>query len=105
MIICGTVLLAGCFTAKMAKPSQDDADRANGKFAGGVTLAQLNEGKELYTNNCGTCHGLKKPGSETEEKWRKIVPAMVKKVNKNSMVLNKDQEELILKYVVTMGSR
>jgi len=102
LVVLASVILAGCFAAKKSIPSQADADRGAAKFPG-YTLAELNEGKTLYENNCGTCHSLKKPSSESEAEWRRIVPAMVKKVNKNKVVLDAHSEELILRYVVTMG--
>lgn len=98
-----SVAFAGCFAAKKsASPTQADADRGAAKFPG-YTLASLNEGKGLYERNCGSCHGLKKPSSESEAEWRRIVPAMAAKVNKNSKVLDAHGEELILQYVITMG--
>jgi len=104
LVVLASVVLAGCFAAKKSIPSQADADRGAAKFPG-YTLAELNEGKTLYENNCGTCHGLKKPSSEPESEWRRIVPVMVKKVNKNKVVLDAHSEDLILRYVVTMGKR
>src|SRR5215217_7926085 len=93
-IILALVFLAAC--TKLLSPTQGDADRAATKFPG-TTLADLNQGKTLYEQNCGKCHGLKKPTSESEEGWRKIMPPMAKKAK-----INAQQEEMILKYVLTM---
>lgn len=103
-VILAAVVLTGCFTAKKIAPSQTDVDRMAAKFPG-YTLAELNEGKGLYEANCGTCHALKKPTSEPESEWRRIVPDMVQKVNKNGMVLDNTKEERILKYLITMSGR
>jgi cytochrome c5 len=103
-VILAAVALTGCFTAKKIAPSQTDVDRMAAKFPG-YTLAELNEGKGLYEANCGTCHALKKPTSEPESEWRRIVPDMVRKVNKNGMVLDNAKEERILKYLITMSGR
>lgn len=110
-IILSTIVLTGCFTSKKAStettsstPSQADVDRVADKFPG-YSVDQMSEGKSLYETHCGTCHALKKPSSETESEWRRIVPVMVKKVNKNGMVLDASKEDQILKYVVTMSKK
>lgn len=96
--------LVSC-SAKLLAPTQADADRGKAKYEG-LTLASLNEGKELFQQNCSQCHGLKSPTSKTEEKWNKIVPIMVKKVNKKAgkEELDAAEEQLILKYLVTMST-
>jgi hypothetical protein len=44
------------------------------------------------------------PASEPENEWRRIVPDMVIKANrKNGNTLDAEGEELILRYVITMG--
>jgi cytochrome c5 len=102
-ILSTVLMIAGC-SAKLILPSQVDADRMNSKYPG-YTLAELNEGKALYEAHCGNCHGLKKPSSHTEQQWSGIVPDMVRQVNKKAGkdLLNRSNEESILRYVVTMG--
>lgn len=95
----------GCSTSKktVSVPLQADVDRVQEKFPG-YSLAELNEGKLLYENHCGTCHGLKPLNSQTEQGWRDIVPPMVRKANKKEgNVLDARGEDLILKYVIAMG--
>jgi cytochrome c5 len=93
------ILAALVACSKMLTPTQSDADRAAAKFPG-LTLAELNEGKTLYADNCAKCHSLKKPKSRNEEGWRKIVPPMAKKAK-----ITADHEDKILKYVVTMSAK
>jgi cytochrome c5 len=98
IIFISTLLfIAACSKQAVVAPSQADADRASAKFPG-ITLAEINEGKSLYEANCGKCHGLKKPASRNEEKWRQIVPRMAKKAK-----IDAETEAKILKYVVTMS--
>lgn len=97
--------LAACASAPLLIPSQVDADRASQKNAA-ITLMSLNEGKTLFEQNCNRCHGYKNPGSRSEEKWQKIVPRMVAKVNKKlgREEIDAKEQELILNYVVTMSA-
>lgn len=94
--------LAGCISAKLLTPTQRDVDRVQAKFPN-YTLSELNQGKHLFEQNCKTCHGLKNPTSRSEEKWREIVPVMVKKVNRKETVLSAHDEELILRFLITMS--
>ena len=99
-----SAVLAAC-SAKVTMLTQADADRAAVKYSG-TTLAALNEGKALCEQNCGLCHGLKKPNAETESEWTRIVPDMVNKVNaklSKQEIDSKEQQE-ILAYLVTMGA-
>lgn len=99
-------IFVGCVTTKAVvtpNPSQGDVDRVQSKFPG-YTLAELNEGKTLFEKHCDICHALQPPASQTEEKWRKIVPDMSDKVNrKEGNVLDEKAEDLILKYLITMS--
>jgi len=67
------------------------------------TLADYQQGKSLYENNCGTCHDLKKPSSLDKVSWVKIVPPMVKKVNQEAgkQILSSADEDKILKFVLS----
>jgi hypothetical protein len=104
LILSVTLIIAGC-SAKLIMPSQADSDRMSTKYPG-YSLVELNEGKTLYETNCGNCHGLKKPSAHTEQQWSGIVPDMVRKVNKKAgkELLNRSNEESILRYVVTMST-
>lgn len=106
IIIGFSILLFCACSAKVAMLSQADADRGKIKFPA-VTLTSLNEGKAHYEQYCGTCHALKKPTSEPESEWRKVVPVMAQKTNKKagSEVVDAKKQELILQYVVTMCSK
>ena len=98
------ITLVACSASKLTGPSQADIDRISEKFPD-YTLAQLNDGKMLYEKNCDLCHGMKSPKDKDEDGWRKIVPVMVEKVHKKGKELNSDQEELILKYLITMSGK
>jgi cytochrome c5 len=75
-------------------PLQTDADRMAETYPG-TTLAELTEGRELFKTHCGKCHGLIKPTSLGEEKWKKMVHVMAPKAK-----LGEAEEAKILKYVL-----
>jgi mono/diheme cytochrome c family protein len=41
-----------------------------------ATLTELQQGRTLYINNCGRCHGLPNPDDYTVTAWKSIIPAM-----------------------------
>ncbi len=94
--------LAACGT-KLIEPSDADVNRVKAKYPD-YTVEQLQKGKTLYVQHCGNCHGLYKPSSQSEAEWNKIVPWMSNKVNKQQAnTLSVEDQDLILKYVITMG--
>ncbi|MBR9860137.1 hypothetical protein GYB22_05210 [bacterium] len=99
------LFLSACFGAKTTSNlSQTDVDRMQDKYPG-YTLEQLQKGHTLYTEHCGNCHGLKDPKSEPLEEWEEIVPEMAEKIEKKKgYTLSQDQQDLILKYVITMAT-
>ena len=90
------LLLIACGSAKLMTPTQADADRG-AKLFPGYTLADLNQGKEIYEKNCNKCHGYKDPMKKKDKKWVKVVPKMAKKADLDSL-----KGDAILKYVLTM---
>jgi hypothetical protein len=97
------LFLAGCASVQLLTPGQSDVERVKTKYPD-YTLAELNQGKILYEENCGNCHSLKKPSSESEQEWNKIVPEMAKKADKKGIKIDPKQQELILKYLITMST-
>jgi len=60
-----------------------------------ASLAELQQGHDLYMNNCGKCHKLHKPDSKSNQEWKKVLGFMAPKAK-----LNADQSNLIYKYLV-----
>jgi cytochrome c5 len=97
------VSLTAC-SVTLVTPTQADVDRVSSKYPG-YSLAELNEGKTMFQHTCNRCHKLKNPASRNETKWNKIVPKMINKLNnkEGKTVVDEKQQELILKYIVTMN--
>src|SRR5262245_55089877 len=99
-IVFSLAVLTACGTSKMMTITQADADRGGIKYPG-LTVAQLNQGKIDYEQNCGTCHGLKRPNNKNPEQWQKIVPDMVIRARKAGKApIDAAKENSILKYLV-----
>jgi mono/diheme cytochrome c family protein len=41
-----------------------------------ATLTELQQGRTLYINNCGKCHGLYSPDNYTSAQWKSIISSM-----------------------------
>jgi hypothetical protein len=60
-----------------------------------ATLADLQQGRTLYINNCGSCHKLYSPDNFTSTQWKNnIMPSMGPKTSMNS-----SEKSLVTKYV------
>jgi hypothetical protein len=59
-----------------------------------ATLAELQQGRTLYINNCGKCHSLISPDDYTPTDWNSILASMAPKTSMNS-----SQVTLVKKYV------
>ena len=59
-----------------------------------ATLQELQQGRVLYINNCGQCHGLVSPDNYTPTQWRSILPIMTPRTN-----MSASDVQLVTKYV------
>jgi cytochrome c5 len=60
-----------------------------------ATLADLQQGRTLYINNCDRCHGLYSPDNYTSTQWKNsIMPSMGSKTSMMS-----SEKTLVTKYV------
>lgn len=60
-----------------------------------ATLAELQQGHDLFVKNCGRCHKLPRPESHSAQQWTKVLDKMGPKAK-----LDKDQVSLVYKFVV-----
>jgi cytochrome c5 len=59
-----------------------------------ATLDELQHGRSLYINSCGTCHNIPSPDSYSVNDWHSILSGMVPKTN-----LSTANATLVSKYV------
>ena len=59
-----------------------------------ATLAELQQGMALYSNNCGSCHGLYSPDNFTPTQWRSVMGSMAPRTG-----MSASQVVLVTKYV------
>jgi len=89
-------LIALLFVASVACTTQLYAPtEANVNKVEPASLAELQQGYDLFQNKCGKCHKLPKPGKHSKDEWQKILVKMAPKAK-----LSADQSDLVYKYVV-----
>jgi mono/diheme cytochrome c family protein len=59
-----------------------------------ATLSELQQGRVLYVNNCGDCHGLYSPDSYSSSQWNSVMNSMAPKTNLSTSEVN-----LVKKYL------
>jgi mono/diheme cytochrome c family protein len=59
-----------------------------------ATLAELQQGRALYSNNCNSCHGLYMPEAYSSSQWRTILGGMAPRTRMTS-----SETQLVTKYV------
>ena len=102
--IISLLFLTAC-SAKLATPTQTDADRVEQRMPG-TTLADLQEGKTLFETKCTQCHKQRNPASKTESEWQQIIPIMAKRAEKahKDLITGHDQEQ-IMKYLTAYAKQ
>lgn len=86
-----TVLLGITVACSSSKKTVAETVKAPEK----VLSPELAEGKVLYENNCGKCHGLYNPSDFTKEQWVPIVNRMQRKAK-----ITDAQRDLVFNYLV-----
>ncbi len=97
-------MLMGCFTYQSVTPVQADVNRMSATYPN-LNVEELKQGQMLYEQHCNNCHGYKNPAKKDAEGWSKTVPRMAGKINKKGEVLTEKDQELIIRFLVTMGSK
>lgn len=88
--LAASVLILFACAPSLYLPTDEQAARV------GIPLEELQQGRKLYVDNCGSCHMLYLPNRFTVDKWEAEMVIMRTKVT----ITDRD-EELILKYLLT----
>jgi cytochrome c5 len=90
------ILIALLIVASVACTTQIYAPtEANVNKVQPATLAELQQGHDLFQTKCGKCHKLPQPGKHAKDDWTKILVKMAPKAK-----LTAEQSDLVYKYVV-----
>ena len=94
-LIAGLFILIGCSkstnsTSSLYVPTGADATST-------ATLADLQQGRTLYVNNCNSCHSLYSPDSYNSTQWKSIISSMGPRTSMSS------SEILMVTKYVTRG--
>jgi len=90
------ILIAFLFLASVACTTQLYVPgEANVNKVEQASLAELQQGYDLFLNNCGKCHKLPKVGSQSNQEWKKTLEVMAPKAK-----LNNEQSYLVYRYLV-----
>ena len=86
------IIIAGCTkkntdTGSLYVPASTDVTI-------NATLSELQQGRDLYINNCARCHSLYTPDNYSPAQWKVILSSMAPKTN-----LSSSQILLVTKYV------
>jgi hypothetical protein len=91
LVVVLILLTSGCSksssTSSLYTPTSSDATST-------ATLADLQQGRTLYVNNCGACHSLYSPDDYTSSQWKTIISSMGPRTSMSS-----SQILLVTKYV------
>lgn len=85
-IVASISFAIGCTTALYIPTHDNVLPNAN--------IAELQRGRQLYINNCGSCHTLYLPEKYSTEQWSLWIKKMKPKVK-----ITDEENTLILKYV------
>ena len=73
LFIGGLAIVGIVCSSALYVPTAVDAQKT------GVSADTLALGRQLYTNNCASCHSLFEPEQFTKKQWANVIPAMQKK--------------------------
>jgi hypothetical protein len=81
------LIIIGCSqkTTSISEPLRKESE---------IPIGEVSEGNSLYQAHCGTCHKLPVVSKYSAEKWKKVLPPMVKEAK-----LDANQERKITAFV------
>jgi cytochrome c5 len=92
-------LLVACARTTLPSATPVDAKRASVTWPG-TTVAELNQGRQIYLSKCSSCHQPVQPGSIAPKEWPQHIDEM-----KTRSKLDDREVRLIERYLVTMSEQ
>lgn len=90
-----SVLLSGCFM-EAARPTPEQVARAESQ---GLTVAQLDVGRDLFVERCTICHMAPRPSAVRANEWPDEMRHMARRAK-----ISAAQTELITAYLQTVSA-
>jgi len=82
-----TLLVFSCAKPLLYTPTESSST---------ITVADLKQGRDLYVNNCASCHQLYAPSKFTEKEWEANINRMQPKAKINDV-----EKQLIYQYITS----
>lgn len=99
LALSGSALLVFGCGASLPAPNALDAQRVADRYPH-ATVAELEQGRALYSKRCSTCHELFEPARYTGSRWQHELAQMRERAG-----LKDGEERLILQYLSAVGER
>lgn len=90
------ILAVGACVSPVPVPTEAQLSVAQQRWPS-ASLADLQEGRQLYVRRCSSCHNLHLPTEYTAEEW----PAIIAEMGQEYARIDKDQQGLVLRYVIS----
>lgn len=96
--------IGGC-AAGLATPVQDDIAWLSRKAATvsvPVSLADLHQGRQIYTRTCASCHTLFRPEHHSPEQWPGLITRMIEE---GEIELTQADQKRLVWYLTSASAR
>ncbi len=99
--VLGALLFLACAHGGFVpQPTVADVDRVQ-PIEPGLTLTEMQEGRAVYVQRCGNCHGLHGPGEYRADQWPGLVATMKRE---KKIKIPEHEQELLERYLIAFSS-
>jgi len=99
LLLAGLALLAVGCTRPPPTPTTADLGRVSSRYPG-LTLAELQQGRDVYQSRCGSCHVLYQPSQHGPSEWPHLIGEMAQRAK-----LTEADRNRVERYLVALSSR
>jgi hypothetical protein len=94
LFVCSIAILSSCKKDTATASTDSLYVPTTADVTATATLAELQQGRTLYMNSCGACHGLYSPDNFTSSGWTSVLSSMLPRTG-----LSTSDGALLKKYV------